>query len=172
MPTRLNFNWTPCCRLRTGTAIEKSTCTGVGNWRRLKSCTRWANAPFTTTRSNFGYRVLNSPDLGAVDVDFDLGPGIVETHIAAQQKEALSNIRDWVAAHPEQCWRVYRTAGGLRMIRTDAPQPLDETYVAVGKAIEQSDRLYCNLRVPICESFRLMPPSWFLRFWTDQAYLG
>src|ERR1017187_531544 len=28
------------------------------------------------------------------------------------------------------------------------------------------------LRVPICESFRLMPPSWFLRFWTDQAYLG
>ena len=100
---------------------------------------------FTTTRSNFGYRVLNSPDLGAVDVDFDLGPGIVETHIAAQQKEALSNIRDWVAAHPEQCWRVYRTAGGLRMIRTDAPQPLDETYVAVGKAIEQSDRLYCKL---------------------------
>ena len=29
-----------------------------------------------------------------------------------------------------------------------------------------------SLRVPICESFRLMPPSWFLRFWTDQAYLG
>ena len=28
------------------------------------------------------------------------------------------------------------------------------------------------LRVPICKSFRLMPPSWFLRFWTDQAYLG
>jgi ATP-dependent DNA helicase RecG len=29
-----------------------------------------------------------------------------------------------------------------------------------------------NLRVPICEGFRLMPPSWFLRFWTDQACLG
>jgi hypothetical protein len=100
---------------------------------------------FAITRSNYGYRVLNSPDLGAVDVDFDLGPGICETHIAAQQKESLSNIRDWVAAHPEQSWRVYRTAGGMRMIRTDAPQPLDETYVAVAKAIEQSDRLYSRL---------------------------
>jgi len=29
-----------------------------------------------------------------------------------------------------------------------------------------------TLRVPICEGFRLMPPSWFLRFWTDQACLG
>src|SRR5450759_688100 len=28
------------------------------------------------------------------------------------------------------------------------------------------------LRVPICEGFRFMPPSWFLRFWTDQACLG
>src|SRR5450759_179133 len=26
-----------------------------------------------------------------------------------------------------------------------------------------------HLRVPICEGFRFMPPSWFLRFWTDQA---
>src|ERR1035437_7472698 len=28
-----------------------------------------------------------------------------------------------------------------------------------------------SLRVPICEGFRFMPPSWFLRFWTDQACL-
>jgi len=28
------------------------------------------------------------------------------------------------------------------------------------------------LRVPICEGFGLMPPSWFLRFWTDQGGLG
>src|SRR5674476_62881 len=26
-----------------------------------------------------------------------------------------------------------------------------------------------HLRVPICEGFRFMPPSWFLQFWTDQA---
>ena len=29
-----------------------------------------------------------------------------------------------------------------------------------------------NLRVPICEGFRFMPPSWFLQFWTDQACRG
>src|SRR5260370_38395426 len=29
-----------------------------------------------------------------------------------------------------------------------------------------------NLRVPISEGFRLMPPSWFLRFGTGQAGLG
>jgi hypothetical protein len=109
---------------------------------------------FAITRSNYGYRVLNSPDLGAVDVDFDLGPGIVETHILAQQKESLSSLRDWVAAHPEQSWRVYRTAAGLRMIRTDAPQPLDETYEAVAKAIEQSDRLYSRLCIEQ-KAFRL-----------------
>jgi len=28
------------------------------------------------------------------------------------------------------------------------------------------------LRVPICEGFRFMPPSWFLQFWTDQACRG
>jgi hypothetical protein len=29
-----------------------------------------------------------------------------------------------------------------------------------------------DLRVPICEGFRLMPPRWFLRFWIGQAGLG
>jgi len=100
---------------------------------------------FAITRSNYGYRVLNTPDLGIVDVDFDLGAGISKMHVHAQQKEAIANIRDWVAAHPEQSWRVYRTAAGLRMIRTDAPQPLDETYDAVRDAITEADRLYCDL---------------------------
>jgi hypothetical protein len=109
---------------------------------------------FAVTRSNYGYRVLNSPELGAVDVDFDFGAGISERHVPFQQMEALANIRDWVAAHPEQSWRVYRTAAGLRMIRTDAPQPLDEGFDAVTNAIDGADLLYGNL----CEeqlAFRL-----------------
>src|ERR1039457_2179867 len=100
---------------------------------------------FAITRSNYGYRVLNSPDLGIIDVDFDFGAGISEMHMAVQRMEAITNIRDWVAAHPEQSWRVYRTAAGLRMIRTAAPQPLDETYDAVRDAITEADRLYCDL---------------------------
>ena len=32
--------------------------------------------------------------------------------------------------------------------------------------------LMMYLRVPICESWALMPPSWFLRFWTGQAGRG
>jgi hypothetical protein len=29
-----------------------------------------------------------------------------------------------------------------------------------------------DLRVPICEGWRLMPPSWFLRFWISRAVRG
>lgn len=101
---------------------------------------------FAITRSNYGYRVLNSPEIGIIDVDFagDCG-GISVMHVTAQQKEAIANLRDWVASHPEQSWRIYRTAAGLRMIRTDAPQPLDESYDGVRDAIVDADRLYCDL---------------------------
>jgi Histidine kinase-, DNA gyrase B-, and HSP90-like ATPase len=37
---------------------------------------------------------------------------------------------------------------------------------------QSKERFNKYLRVPICEGFRFMPPSWFLRFWTDQACLG
>jgi hypothetical protein len=39
-------------------------------------------------------------------------------------------------------------------------------------AIQGFSDLDMVLRVPISEVWRLMPPNWFLRFWTDQACLG
>jgi hypothetical protein len=82
--------------------------------------------------------------MGAIDVDFYLG-GDPNIHILPQQLEAIHNLRDWVAAHPGQSWRVYNTAAGLRMIRTDAPQPLDQSYVDVVNAIDGADKLYSRL---------------------------
>jgi hypothetical protein len=92
------------------------------------------------TRSNYGYRVLNTPDLGMVDVDFNL-----DFDTAPQQLEVLSNLRDWVAKHPGQSWKVYRTAAGLRLLRTDAPQPLDDSFREVCATIYGVDNLYMSL---------------------------
>src|ERR1017187_10464072 len=49
---------------------------------------------FALPRSNYGYRVLNTPDLGIVDVDFDLGAGISKMHVPAQQKEAIARSEE------------------------------------------------------------------------------
>jgi hypothetical protein len=103
------------------------------------------SSPFVITRSNYGYRVLNSPALGIIDVDFGFDCGISKLHVAVQQAEAIANLRDWVESHPEQSWRIYRTAAGMRMIRTDAPQPLDDSYDAVCNAIDGADDLYRRL---------------------------
>jgi uncharacterized protein YbjT (DUF2867 family) len=45
-------------------------------------------------------------------------------------------------------------------------------WVRFDRGDEAHDRAVRNLRVPISEGFRLMPPSWFLRFGTGQAGLG
>lgn len=88
------------------------------------------------TRSHYGYEVLNTPDLGIVDVDFNL-----DYDINAQQWESLSQLRSWCGDHPEQSFRVYRTSKGLRYLRTDAPMPLDEDYDLLC-AIVGADEVY------------------------------
>lgn len=75
------------------------------------------------TRSHYGYEVLNTPDLGVVDVDFN-----IDYDVKAQQCESLSNLKAWCAVHPQQSFRAYKTAAGLRYLRTDAPMPLDADY--------------------------------------------
>lgn len=143
------------------------------------------SSPFAITRSTSGYRVLCSPDLRTIDVDFNKGWGISRIHIAAQQKEALSNIRDWVRAHPGESWRVYRTAAGFRLIRIDSPQLPNESFDAVCKAIEGVDDLYrrlCGLQEQAAYRLRLTPkvprigakyPGWSPYDWdTDGWYQG
>jgi hypothetical protein len=94
------------------------------------------------TRSNYGYRVLNTPDLGMIDVDFNLG-----FDAKPQELEVLSNLHSWVAEHPGQSWKAYRTAGGMRLIRIDAPQSLDDSFRRVCATIYGVDPLYVELCV-------------------------
>jgi hypothetical protein len=93
------------------------------------------------TRSPYGYRVLCTPLLGMIDVDinpdFDSEP---------QKKEALANMKDWAEAK-NQRWIVYETAAGLRMLRVDAPQPLDDSYLEAANSVFGADKLYANLCV-------------------------
>jgi predicted RecB family nuclease len=49
---------------------------------------------------------------------------------------------------------------------------LDERFKANTKFGWNLIALYFYLRVPICEGWRLMPPSWFLRFWISRAVRG
>jgi hypothetical protein len=96
-------------------------------------------ADVAITRSNYGYRVLNTPLLGMVDVD--LNP---QFDTEAQKKEALANMEEWAKAK-QQSWIVYETAGGLRMLRVDAPMPLDDSYLETANSIFGADKLYAKL---------------------------
>ena len=119
-------------------------------WRKARTYQGWTSEPvvetvgdhIAITRSNYGYRVLNTPDLGMIDVDFNL-----EFDAYPQEKEVLSNLRDWVANHGSQSWRVYRTAAGMRLLRTDAPQLLDDSFQEVCAGIYGVDTLYVDLCV-------------------------
>jgi hypothetical protein len=104
------------------------------------------------TRSHYWYQVLNTPLMGFVDIDFnfwsDFGPyadlGETLDSIKYQLLDVLEKVKEWVANHPNQCWRVYRTAHGCRLIRTDAPQPLDADFDALCELVGADD-LYRRL---------------------------
>jgi len=86
------------------------------------------------TRSHSGYRVVNTPDVGFVDIDFN-----TDYDPLPQQEESLAGLRRWVAGHTGQNWRMYKTAGGLRAMRTDACQPLDDDFDAICKEVGADD---------------------------------
>jgi hypothetical protein len=91
------------------------------------------------TRSHNGYAVINTPDLGFIDVDFD-----VEYDTKPQQAEVMLHLTEWVANHPGQSWRAYRTAHGMRLMRIDAPQPLNAEFDALCASVG-ADTLYVAL---------------------------
>lgn len=90
------------------------------------------------TRSQYGYRVLNTPDLCFVDIDHD------PNFEAFEQLEVLSQLHDWVKQHPQQSWHVYKTAAGLRLMRTDAPQSPAADFDALCELVH-ADTLYRQL---------------------------
>lgn len=127
-------------------------------WRKDHMYKGWVLEPvvetygphIATTRSNYGYLCLNTPLLGMIDVD--LNP---DYDLSIQTLEALANLQDHVADHPDQSYRICRTAGGLRIHRTDAPQPLDDSFIELTAKIFHSDKLYAKLCVGEQAAFRM-----------------
>jgi len=121
------------------------------------------------TRSLYGYQVLNAQHLGIVDVDFVLqeAPEFVDETpkdfltVEAQTKLVTERIEYWAASKhwsnklTDEAWRAYRTAAGMRLIRTDAVQPLDETFDYVCDYVD-ADPLYRDIaKEQLCFRARL-----------------
>jgi len=92
------------------------------------------------TRSRYGYRVMTTPHMQSLDVDFSMA-----YCLDAQRKQAFEDLSAWIDKHPGQVWKVYDTAKGLRFIRIDSPAEPDEEYVGMAESITNADRLYARL---------------------------
>jgi hypothetical protein len=76
---------------------------GRSGWRERPLYRGWEVEDILTTvgdrvavtRSHYGYRVLNTPDVGFVDIDFN-----PDYDTMPQEKESLARVREWVAQHP------------------------------------------------------------------------
>jgi hypothetical protein len=103
------------------------------------------------TRSHYGYEVLNTPVLGFVDCDFF--KYVDGCPVEIQHLEIISQLHAWVAVHPGQSFRCYRTAAGIRIMRIDAPMPLDDEFNALCVAVGADD-LYRELCINEQKCFR------------------
>jgi hypothetical protein len=115
-------------------------------WRKLVMYKDWDMEPIETvysdtlavTRSNWGYRVMATPLAGCLDVDFSMA-----YRPSPQYRETLETLETWTSK-AGQVWRVYQTAKGLRLLRIDAPQPLDGSYNDVAAAVHGVDPNYVD----------------------------
>src|ERR1035441_10560669 len=87
--------------------------------------------------------------------------GVLATSSRAEQPQQQTGCASHSASTPAVARRLAQAA-----------RIASEREVVGCFSFSDSSVVVVILRVPICKSFRLMPPSWFLRFWTDQAYLG
>lgn len=112
------------------------------SWRKRGMYGGWMLEPIieqvteraAVTLSHYGYKCLNTPDVGIADIDFNL-----DYLTVFQKLEALASLRAWIAEHETQSFRAYRTSAGLRFMRTDAPQPIDKTYNALCRKVGADD---------------------------------
>jgi hypothetical protein len=125
------------------------------------------------TRNSFGCEVLNTDRIAFADIDYDPPrTGLLEAMFDFGQKKALARqktwetgtlerLRQWQRGNPSWSFRVYRTAGGLRLLVTSgllqAGSPESDHWLeAVG-----SDPLYLRLcRDQKSFRARLTPKPW------------
>ena len=127
------------------------------------------------TRNSYGSLVLNAARAGFIDVDLPAvssGQGLLsalgrlfgrapKAPPQAPEDASIDRANEWVRAHPDWGFRVYRTFAGLRLLATHAPMaPAAKETAHVMQSLG-ADPLYIKL----CEnqeSFRarLSPKPW------------
>jgi len=126
------------------------------------------------TRNSYGCLVLNTADLLFVDVDAPEEKasgwlaGLFGFRKAdpAHGPEAFlttlqTRVRDWVRERPDWGWRVYRTAGGVRLLATHAPFAPDHALCQTAFDALGADPLYRKLcATQKCFRARLTPKPW------------
>jgi hypothetical protein len=125
------------------------------------------------SRNAYGAEILNTSDALFADIDLPPPPrpGFLARLLGAREPArggtspaedaALARAAQWVSAHPGWSWRVYRTAGGLRLLAGHAT--FDPADPVVAQAFEQLavDPLYRRLcSAQHCFRARLTPKPW------------
>ena len=124
------------------------------------------------TRNSFGCEVLNTDCVAFADIDYDAPQvGIFGSLFGAKKKLAalaaaweertLDHLREWQNSNSSWSFRVYRTAGGLRLLRTSGLLAADSPEASAWLEAVGSDPLYRRLCLNQ-KSFRarLTPKPW------------
>lgn len=132
------------------------------HWRRSITYKNWTQEQIlervgefaAVTQSPYGYEVLTARDLGFIDIDFH--SNFYEPWLGGwtwQPVDVLAKLKAWVAVNPGESYRVYRTAHGMRVMRTDQPQPLDQNYKRLSELLG-GDPVYLRVCADEQRSFR------------------
>lgn len=138
----------------------------------LQDLTR-GNVQAVVTRNSLGCEVLNTEGLGFADIDyvpvrrpffasiFDLGGKKATKEKEGWETQTLATLRQWQQANFAWTFRVYRTAGGLRLLATSKLLKAESAESKSWLQAVGADPLYQNL----CsnqKSFRarLTPKPW------------
>lgn len=127
------------------------------------------------TRNHYGARILNTASVCFVDVDFPapraagFWDAVMMAFSAKRRRErqreaettAIETVYRWYRKHPERALRLYRTAGGLRLLLTDDTyEPTSAVVAEIFEAVG-SDPLYRRLTAKQdCFRARLTPKPW------------
>lgn len=124
------------------------------------------------TRNSFGCDVLNTDCVAFADIDHEPPQlGIFGSLFGARKKlaeaqvawenQTLQKLQQWQSSNPSWSFRVYRTAGGLRLLRTSGLLQADSPEAIGWLEAVGSDPLYLRL-CKTQKSFRarLTPKPW------------
>lgn len=119
------------------------------------------------SRNAYGSLILNTSRLMMIDIDLPQESvrgwfqRVFGRSKSDRQEEKLQQLREWQKLHPEFTFRVYRTAGGLRLLASNRViDQIDQNLFMIMEDLN-ADPLYLKLcRQQKCFRARLMPKPW------------